>query len=627
MALRRAKSPKPRMIEVEGIFGTFKVPNANVSVEYVLTYATLDSTGTSHSLLLDLLLPVREALTLEELDFDHLLQRDLDDYRVSTEMVPYLLGQKSLNPLARNPTGPRFFPPIVAVIVPVDASLKVAGRYPKSETTDEPEGDITYRHVKYGSVFSIRREVMEDGALAQSPVELHIHQTKAKLIIVDGQHRAMAMLAAYRNAMNRWNATNASGDFRYFYDQDSDFNPTALVDIQLPVCVTYFPDLSENGYSQSGKETITTACRKIFLDVNKEARPPSKSRTTLLDDTDIAALLTRHVFNMIQATSETSTFKLRHTEYDNPHPKAGPIVRHFALTDVDNVFNIVTHVCMSTDPLIREPAKNTALNIEALKDKERLQRELKLEEFEEELSQLGLKVTDIQRYDFPKQAEHLLRSGFEDAWGRIIQRTFTKFYPFAKHAEAVEISLEENAPYTGENKIAHTALIEGQGLRHALKRLSDRDKEIRGKKGVTQLTKIEKAWKALESIEGTFHQTRTKLYLKSKSKKKPTQEEVATVDRMYACFNSSAFQNGLFMAFACLKDRMNLTNPQFVSQVDIWLDRLNSKFEKSQKVRTVLFDSKNPQSVRQVVNPRGGTYINPKDWPFFRYLIFELLSK
>lgn len=624
MALRKARSPKPQMIDVEGVFGTFKVPGTNLSVEYVLTYATLDNAGTAHGQLLDLLVPVREALRLEELDFDHLLQRDLDDFRVSTEMVPYLLGRESSGQSARIAAGPRFFPPIVAVIVPVDGRTKVADKYPKCDLEPETEGELQYQHAKYGGVFSIKREVLEDGILAQSPVGLRLHPSRAKLIIVDGQHRAMAMLATYRSAMNRWNVNSIAEEFRYFYDQDVDLDPASLVQLQLPVCIAYFPELAE-GNGKSGRETLTTACRKVFLDVNKEARPPSRSRTTLLDDTDIAALLTRHFFNMIQAAGDRAKFKLRHTEYDSPHAQAVPITRPFALTDVDNVFTVISHVCLADDELIRDPMKAASTARSPLNNKERLQLELKLEEKDEILKKVGIKVTDVGRYDYPKQAESLFREGFEEAWGKVILMTYSKFFPFMKHCEAVEAVLEEHEPYMGETLIAHTALVEGQGLRQALKKLHDRDKAARMRKGGGPQTKVEKAWQALEAIEEDFEQRRAKLYLKLR--RSPTQEELDAVKRMFTCFRSSAFQNGLFMTFACLKDRMNLTNAQFISHAADWVERLNARFEKDQKVRIMLFDSRNPKSVRRVYNPRGGANVNPKDWPFFRYLMFELLSK
>jgi len=93
----------------EGTWGEFVTTAGRVG--YLLTKARLGTPGidnerrlTSH------LRPVREVLDPNQMDFNQLLQRDLDDHRVATDLVPYVLRPK--------PTGPAFFPPIVAVLLP-----------------------------------------------------------------------------------------------------------------------------------------------------------------------------------------------------------------------------------------------------------------------------------------------------------------------------------------------------------------------------------------------------------------------------------------------------------------------------------------------------------------------------
>ena len=106
----------------------------------------------------------------------------------------------------------------------------------------------------------------------------------------------------------------------------------------------------------------------------------------------------------------------------------------------------------------------------------------------------------------------------------------------------------------------------------------------------------------------------------------PTPEEIQKVNRLFACFRSSAFQNGLFMAFAYLKDKMDLDDKnKFSEHIDKWINRINrEKFQKIEGVRTTLFDHSNSKSLRYIYKPTGG--LTPSDWPFFRYLILELLS-
>ena len=603
---RRSNFAKPATIDVQGVLGTFKVPHATLTVEYILTYASLDGGETANGQLLDLLVPVREVFRLQDLDFDHLLQRDLDDIRVSEEMIPYLLGETS--------SDPRFFPPIVAVIVPMTGT-DMEELYPQcSEDTDDDEG-VPLKIFNYGNVFSVKREERDDGLLAQSPVDLCIHPTYAKLVIVDGQHRAMAMLAAYRSASNKWSAN----EFQHFY-QEVDLDISELSQIHLPVCIAYFPELTHNTPT-TPVGNLTTACRKLFLDVNRNARHPSAARQILLDDTDLVACFTRHIFNMVQHNTGYGTLQLQHTEYDNPHGQI-PITRPFALTTVYTIFNIIRSVLLMDDERVRNPMTLYGSSGRPPENNPRLRRELDLENVltEEDKGQLGIQIVNIERDKYPSQGEKIFRQCFEEAWGRTIVNSLSKFYPFSIHIQAVDTVLKAHRPYTGVNKIAYTALVEGQGLRNTLDMQQQRDKD-HGQSG--EQSDAEEAWAALQRMERDFRKCRARLYLKLNQD--PNHEDTESVNRLFDCFRSSAFQNGLFMAFACLKARMKIVdNQEFVKYVDGWINRINEKFQGSDSVRGVLFDYSKPGSLRCIYKPRGG--LVPSDGSFFRYLILELLS-
>ena len=601
---RRSSFSTPATIDVQGVLGTFKVPDSNLTVEYILTYAPLDGGQTANGQLLDLLVPVREVFHLPDLDFDHLLQRDLDDFRVSDEMVPYLLGKKS--------SDPRFFPPIVAVIVPM-TGRNMKEFYPHCSQEIEEEGDFVLKVSKYGDVFSVKREKQGE-RLANSPVDLCIHPINAKLVIVDGQHRAMAMLATYRSALNRWRGN----EFQHFYQIDEQIELSDLNQIHLPVCIAYFPELTQDIQTKKEERDLTTACRKLFLDVNRNARHPSEARQILLDDTDIVACFTRHLFNMVKNNTETDNLQLHHTEYDNPYDRT-PISRPFAITTVYTIFNIIRSVLLMDDPRVRDPIARYGSG-RPPENKERLQRELDLENVltEEEKDRLDIELSEIKREDYPRQAEKILRQCFEDGWGEAIMNSLSKFYPFSKHIEAVNTALEAGKPYIGVNQIAYTALVEGQGLRHTLDKQQQQDHKPSEKK-----TNAQEAWEALQTIEADFKKRRAKLYLKLSSA--PNAEQINEVNGLFDCFSSNAFQNGLFMAFACLKARMGIDDKQeFVQSVGKWITYINNKFQNITSVRMILFNHSHPDSLRVVYQPTGG--LNPSDGYFFRYLILELLS-
>ena len=103
---------------VEGNVGRFTTSAGEVV--FLQTRARLSSGDISNAArLTSLLTPAREALDVREMDFNQLLQRDLDDHRIAHELVPYILKPHE--------TGPAFFPPILAALLPFE------NRRPKQE--------------------------------------------------------------------------------------------------------------------------------------------------------------------------------------------------------------------------------------------------------------------------------------------------------------------------------------------------------------------------------------------------------------------------------------------------------------------------------------------------------------
>src|SRR3954452_22911695 len=106
--LRRRRQPHFAQ-RVEGTWGEFETPGGQLA--YLMTNARLGlAGGDDERRLTERLRPVREVLDLREMAFSQLLQRDLDDHRGATELIPYLLRQSQ--------SGPAFFPPILAVLLP-----------------------------------------------------------------------------------------------------------------------------------------------------------------------------------------------------------------------------------------------------------------------------------------------------------------------------------------------------------------------------------------------------------------------------------------------------------------------------------------------------------------------------
>lgn len=272
---------------IYGSYGEFTVgaENNRVRAQFVLTKMKPGAEGEWENLLASQMVPWREIFKIEELTFDELLQRDLDDSRVAHDLIPYLLGNDDATA--------KFFPPILAVLVPKNPQRTgIQPYYPKPTST--ADGVIE----SFGDLFDFEKVKFGDSITPLSVVKYN--RQKTSFVIVDGQHRAMAVLALHRQINSTW------GGDRYasFYNHLS-IDPNQVSHIELPVCIIFFPDLHEENEVLKGKDIdLKKICREIFLVVNKSAKKVSRSRELLLDDEDFAARMMRATLSKLKGRSE-----------------------------------------------------------------------------------------------------------------------------------------------------------------------------------------------------------------------------------------------------------------------------------------------------------------------------------
>jgi len=167
-----------------GTYGEFTISSAedSVRVQFLLTKMKPGSEGSWENVLTEQMVPWREVFKVEEVTFDEMLQRNLDDSRVAHSLIPYLLGESG--------AFARFFPPILAVLVPKKIEQPgIQPYYPQPQNESEVS-------ISFGDLFDFEKAEIQ-GQL--SPLGLiKYNRQKTAFIIVDGQHRAMAVLALHR---------------------------------------------------------------------------------------------------------------------------------------------------------------------------------------------------------------------------------------------------------------------------------------------------------------------------------------------------------------------------------------------------------------------------------------------
>lgn len=230
----------------------------------------------------------------DQLDFELLMQRDIDEERVRLEMEPYLNPSPNQLTPAEIRSRSVFFPPLLAAIVPTK------GKTMEDYYTDET-GDITLDNQKehiirewpglfkltyfsstspHAYQLKIYREEekshFELGVQCE-PVKLEIRMAKgnqygAKLVIIDGQHRLFTLKKVYEKC------------------------PELLEHLGVPVCVLFAPNATvrkNQEYAPYRVPTVPEVFRHLFVDVNNTAKPVGGHFNILLSDDSIGSIACR----------------------------------------------------------------------------------------------------------------------------------------------------------------------------------------------------------------------------------------------------------------------------------------------------------------------------------------------
>ena len=648
-------------LTLEGTVGSFRVGAGqggarSLEVKYLLTHVGLNFSTSSNDKLLSALAPVREIFDFQSLDFDEIMQRDIDDARVSAELVPYLLDEQSKDMI-------KLFPPIVIVVMPIREGRTQPERfYPevKAETLD-PEGDrehpvLTTRSGGVGNEsFQFEQPVDDGRALTSDLVRLKLNTHRTRLVIVDGQHRAMALLAIYRNLKDQW-SDERRAPFKEYYSAwtKSYIDRFNLDEINLPVLLCTIPELDTE---YTGDFDMKKAARSIFLTLNKTARQVSDARNKLLDDNDLISFLMRRTLSHIKDRDARSPHALRivNVELDQEGSRQ-KIQTPVAITGVPHVYYMTEHMMLDNGGTVRgvKPRAGTFYNRTRLDD---LLARL------DGRNLLGASTADTIRRDlFTAAAAEKLGAQFDARYGAYIIGALERFAPFDRHNRAV-IEMGEQLEREQDRQLK-PILLEGQGIGRVFEahRVSLRQR-LRNGYFRTDVPEIEASSRRLDATASRIAATvarlcrdRAQRLLGDLSDKKLIRGEDNAVhpkmvdwcNRLYdELFTTVAFQTALVCGFIGLveKAELKLKKGEYGDQppidrdqaFDEYITQLNQFFvprSPAQLKRLIrvftgeLSDDKEIWAVR----PSNQTFRNvvyraemqPDQWPKYRYLLLEV---
>lgn len=637
-------------VAIPGTIGTFKVARQGssgqgVEVRYLLTHVTLDSAAGQFALL-NMLAPVREVFDLKQLGFDEIMQRDIDDARVSLDLIPYLLDTSTSGLI-------KLFPPVVAVALPLQsASRRPANRYAKVTKRVEPYPDaegMSVERLTAGELgseqFEFEQYFRNGKALSSDGAQLKLSDVNCALAIVDGQHRAMALLALYRNLVSGW-ADARRSPYKSYYDvwPDAEIRQFDLSALQLPLIICTFPQLDEENDESID---VVRAARRVFLTLNKTAKKVSDSRNRLLNDQDIVAECLRETLSHIKAfdVKDSTGLRIWNIELDQEGDRTR-VSSPVAFSGVSHLYHIIETLLMSADRTKGLEARGKGRPVKRLDHAYRL---------------LGLSddlLQDVReansRFNYSDDIADKFRSAWQRRFVPCIVQLLGDFHPLAAFSAAT-LGLHRHLQ-TNPAPELEKMLFDGQATSRTFDEfregLDRRNKEH--EKGWTTPAidavrrKLEGTANARETLIQSMRAERCMQLLKGLGAKAKSDVQsngvvlpiiLKEVDSLYSdVFSTVAFQTALICTF-CEAVEQVFHDADDARDTTLLAEYLTSLHK--------LFEPKNTDGVRRllavfvgeadfsgpVVIRRGGpTFHNvvlsgelqPAEWPKYRYVLLEL---
>lgn len=618
-----------------GSWGEFTSPQVDHRILYLSTTVRFSAKGQADDLLHAIrnLRPVREVLDVHQLKFKELLQRDIDDHRVAHQMVPYLLGSKAH-------LGATFFPPILAILLPRDA-MDESKVIPKITESNKEIDDNKWAVTESERLFRLKRLSGSNGEVLRSMplAELEWNSQLANLVVIDGQHRLMAMLAIHRTHHDEW------GDEPRYKRIYQDSVKAAIArggfdrDIELPLTILTFPELS-------GPKTpkLYPAARKIFVDVNRGAKSPTQSRLILLSDTDLTNIVVRELLETIrtedQALGEasgkgnpnSSPALLPAIQYDasshddeKDKPRITRLVKLGDLRDFSNYLAFYPQWWQKRIIVERERKVLQFVNFkESLAIEERFGNEL---EFSEDGTLRKVNLSELDLYNCPAPIAEDFTKTYLERVGAQLSILLREVYPYASHLRSLdEVKTQVNLTDI-DGELVEEAIYSGSGTAFTLERIRNEYKNAPSPPAAAA------SWKRLSDAEDKFLELYGARLFPNESTREAQGRQLSDLveqTRSRACLLGLVMTSALFIdryeqVFGRIPDEKHLRRVMlaFSETVNEYLSDTKLTPSKCHKVAIL---SKKPMpgdSHRLAFNkiPK----LSPENWVEFRCMWWEIL--
>ncbi|WAG12367.1 hypothetical protein NRZ32_04300 [Aeromonas dhakensis] len=605
-----------------GRLGTFN--SIAGTVEYIMTTATLKvNADDESSKLTKHLLPIREIVDATQLDFNEILQRDLDDHRVATKLIPYLL-QESNN-------GPSYFPPIVAVLLPYKDG-RLDGEFPHGINFTDSDfaswsGEI------YGDYMS-REALVNPNTQKNLPLNIGRYKWNSdltKLVVIDGQHRAMALIALYRTITSKgWEkAQHGGAKFQFYYKQrierlfetlgDRDSSIEKLKEMEFPVTILRFPETETKPFK---------IARKLFVDVNKNARQPSESRIKLLSDSSLVDIFTREILN--RSKGGGNSLPIYAIEYDYPgegssYTRPG---KWSALINLNMLSLAVLRMTFGPSKYLDNMNISLGGKANWTEKNAFFRKKLDIENnipyiISDEKGEYNR--DDIKNDSFSSSVLPRLKELFWEKVGKQLSYITANIHPYKVHIDALNKLKHDWLDDDTVGALAKEAIYSGVGVYWTLRDTYQYWSEFENETPEALELSLEKpdvikAWQSVTHREMSFNETRNKMYYATRGNEIPTNFKASV--EVYNKTNTNAFYLGLMLTYMTLRQFASIKQENLEFEklfVQIFNTGLLAKNKKG-KDRLDIF-STNIESPINLISK-----MDTKHFVFFRYFILEILN-
>lgn len=589
---KKRSASKRKYMDLHGLTGQFKTESSDYSIRYFSTFA--NNRGDNERALLDQLKPMRERVASGSIsNMEVLLQRDLDDLRVSKSLIPYL--QNQIPNQFGNPQHIAFFPAILAVLIPKDFIQSKDCVYPtlekeivtkETQNNDISEGDELFNYVDSDS--SEKSWILEqwsDDEGGMLPLgKLKIHEDSTHVVVLDGQHRANAFRVLSGNFLNN----QKSNIYEAFYEN---IETVKSYEADLPVTLIWF----ESNGAIINPNMIS---RELFIAVNNNARTISRSRSILLNEKEPTHFLTRCFYNQIAEDysydTSNNTISLLHLGFDVNTDLKDHSSHAFTITKPEIMESIFNWCYFGSRIDVTTMDRYAVIRQAGVFDQSHV-----FEKYFKNCARTISKVSEDEDSDSgkiinSKEGVEKIEKDFNDLNYTIFKRILSEWSFLKPHYEATSwIEEQRNKTWTTDvPKVAWDKIFKGgEGLYYSFKNLTG---SVKGKDYRDACTQI----------ETDFKKRRSQIYGINES----------AVNEAYRSLSTKAFQTGLFMTFFDFVRLNRLSISNIDKPVEEYIKRLN------------LISNEVWINVLSDVRSEFVGAMDPKKWPYYHKIILRLFQ-